>query len=411
MGEGIVEATILKWLKKEGESIDEGDSVLEIATDKVDSEVPAPYSGVLEKILAKEGEVITIGKPIAIIKSKNIDIKSDNEKNESKIHIKPKNKSSIKISNKVSYLGSNTPIRNNFDNRFYSPLVRKISKESNLDENDLSQIPGSGIEGRLTKNDIKKYLEHKNSKTPTPLISLPISPGDEVVEMDRVRKLIAKKMVTIQNSIPQVISFVEGDVTKIVEWKTKYRDLYYKKYGLYLTYTPLLIEAIVEAIKDFPMINSTIIGDKIIKKKAINIGMAVSLPNDNLIVPVIKHADKLSLKDLTFKINDLSKRARNNNLKPDETTEATYSISNIGTFNNIMGTPMITPPQVAVMALGAIKQRPDVIKTDKGNEIAIRSKIILSHAYDHRIIDGAMGGNFANKVASILENFDSNRKI
>ena len=414
MGEGIMEATIIKWLKKEGDSFEEGDSILEIATDKVDSEVPAPHSGKLEKILASEGAVIATNNAIAIINTNNEIKKIISKTNNT--DIQPKTNSSNKENILTQFSNSQPPninIENRVNDRFYSPLVKKIATEAGVSQDDLAKIPGSGTSGRLTKNDIQKYIQYSNSNIVNPLSisSPPISPGDELLEMDRVRKLISKKMVITLNTIPQVTSFVEADVTNVVEWKTKNRDPFYKKYELPLTYTPILIEAIIKALKEFPLVNSYIMGDKIIKKKAINIGMAVNLPNNNLIVPVIKHADKLNLKELTHKISDLSKRARSNNLKPSEIAEATYSISNIGTFNSLMGTPIITPPQVAVMALGAIKNKPDVVKTEKGSEIAIRSKIILSHTYDHRIIDGAMGGNFANQVAVFLEDFDLDRKI
>ena len=428
MGESVVEGTVLSWLKNVGEPIEEDESVLEVATDKVDTEIPATHAGVLKEILAQEGDVITVGTPIAIIETATeandtapvpaIETPSNPSEKAGKIL-------ETAISSASSPNGNGVP-RTSEAGKFYSPLVRSIAKEEKIPVGELDAINGSGKEGRVTKSDILAYVKTRKSggvvATPTTVITpntttthqpilVATNGEDEVIEMDRMRKMIAERMVASKHISPHVTSFVEADVTKMVAWRNKVKDSFKARVGNSLTFTPILIEAIVKAIKDFPLINVQVDGGKIVKKAAINIGMATALPSGNLIVPVIHNADQLSLLGLANKVNDLAKRARENKLKPDELQGGTYTISNVGSFGNVMGTPIIMQPQVAIMALGAIQKKPSVIETPEGDMIGIRSKMFLSHSYDHRVVDGALGGMFVRKVADYLEAYDLARAI
>jgi 2-oxoglutarate dehydrogenase E2 component (dihydrolipoamide succinyltransferase) len=447
MGESIMEGTVLKWLKKVGDRIEEDESVLEVATDKVDTEVPAIQGGILRQILAQEGEVVAIGHAIAII-----DTESDRD------HSMPLNGAIQGTVNGQEEATRNVqqlqaPVQQPDSNpapaeaapepepaktdspfgRFYSPLVMNIARQEGIPMKELDQIPGTGLEGRVTKKDILTYLENRAQApaaagpspaeiqaAPAPAVptaaepSLPavsVSGGQEIIEMDRMRKMIAQRMVESKRIAPHVTSFVEADVTNIVLWRNKIKDAYLKREGENLTYTPIIIEAVAKAVKDFPMINISVEGDNIIKKRDINIGVAVALANGNLIVPVIKNADQMNLNGLSKKVNDLANRARNNKLSPDDLSDGTYTISNVGSFGNVMGTPIIMQPQVAILALGAIKKKPAVIETPEGDLIGIRHFMFLSHSYDHRVVDGSLGGMFVKRVADYLEGFDVNRTI
>ncbi len=419
MGESIMEATILKWLKKPGDKIEQDESVLEVATDKVDTEVPSTHAGVLKEILAKEGEVVKVGKPIAIIATEAgatvvtapaTPVVSVETKAETKsVTAAPVNGKGASHSAVVDFKNSS---------RFYSPLVKNIAKAENIAVAELETVSGSGAEGRVTKKDILAYVQNRKlgqsiaiTRNVTPLVPATITPGDEVVPMDRMRKMIAERMVDSKRVSPHVTSYVEADVTNIVFWREKVKHEFQKKEGESITYTPIFIEAIVNAIKDFPMINIQVDGDRIIKKKEINIGVAVALPSGNLIVPVIKNANQYSLVGLTKAVNDLAKRARENKLKPDELAGGTFTVTNVGSFGNVMGTPIIMQPQVAIMAVGAIRKMPAVIDTPYGDAIAIRHKMFLSHSYDHRVVDGALGGSFVRCVADYLEKFDVSRAV
>ncbi len=426
MGESVMEGTILKWLKKEGDKIQQDESVLEVATDKVDTEVPATYAGVLKQILVKEGQVVQVGSPIAVIDTEaDVKVASSNSasgKNEVEKTIVQKNTTSTTIKQEVLKQETKTTT----SNRFYSPLVLSIAKQEGISMQELDQVPGTGVEGRVTKKDILAYLEQrttsdvkkvahvqtnntKNEYVSTPAVS--VTGNVEIVEMDRMRKVIAQRMVESKRISAHVTSFVEADMTNVVLWRNKIKDEFKKKEGQNITFTPLFMEAVVKALKDFPMVNASVDGDRIIIKKDINIGMAVALPSGNLIVPVIKRADQLNLVGLTKQVNDLAERARLNKLGPDDLTDGTYTISNVGSFGNLMGTPIILQPQVAILATGAIKKKPAVIETEQGDLIGIRHMMFLSHSYDHRIIDGALGGMFVRRVADYLEGFDVDRKI
>lgn len=426
MGESIMEATVLSWLKKPGDKIEQDESVLEVATDKVDTEVPSTHGGILQEILAKEGEVVKIGKPIAII---NTVAQEERPVSAPDQKVVSKEKGEVEKTELVGVHsnGSNhsTPDFKSSP-RFYSPLVKNIAKEENITVTELDAIHGSGAEGRVTKKDILNYVEHRKIgatiqqvERPAASVSSPsssgipasINAGDEIIEMDRMRKMIAQRMVDSKRIAPHVTSFVEADVTSIVFWRNKVKNEFQKRDGDVLTFTPIFIEAVVNAIKDFPMINIQVDGDKIIRKKDINIGMAVALPTGNLIVPVIKNADQYSIGGLAKIVNDVAKRARENKLKPDELAGGTFTISNVGSFGNVMGTPIIVQPQVGIIALGAIQKKPSVLETPYGDVIAIRHKMFLSHSYDHRVVDGALGGSVVRRVADYLEKFDVNRTI
>lgn len=423
MGESIMEATILTWLKKPGDKIEQDESVLEVATDKVDTEVPSTHAGILKEILAKEGEVVKVGKPIAIITTEasvgnSATPVTPEPKKESRKVAKEVAEPVVNGSNGVSH--ATTDFKSS--NRFYSPLVKNIAKEENISVAELDAISGSGLEGRVTKKDILGYVQNRKlgksipatpvkSVSSAPLVPASISAGDEIIEMDRMRKMIAERMVDSKRISPHVTSFVEADVTNIVFWRNKMKNEFQKREGDTLTFTPIFIEAVILAIKDFPMINIQVDGDKIIKKKDINIGMAVALPTGNLIVPVIKNADQYNLTGLAKVVNDLAKRARESKLKPDELSSGTFTVSNVGSFGNVMGTPIIMQPQVGILALGAIQKKPAVIETPYGDAIAIRHKMFLSHSYDHRVVDGSLGGMLVRRVADYLEKFDINRGV
>ncbi|MEQ8686567.1 MAG: dihydrolipoamide acetyltransferase family protein [Imperialibacter sp.] len=412
MGESIMEGTILSWLKKPGETIEQDESVLEVATDKVDTEVPATHAGVLKEILAKEGEVVQVGKAIAII-----EIEGSGE-NGHATDASENGKDAVALATEMVDTAvaavSHAPVAKPSSDRFYSPLVMSIAKEEKISTSELEGIPGTGKEGRVTKNDILAYIQTRG-KGAAPKVAEPVkitySGDDEIIEMDRMRKMIAERMLSSRQISAHVTSFVEVDVTNVVNWRNKWKRPFLEKEKAALTYTPIFIEAIVKAIKDFPMINISVDGTKIIRHQAVHIGMAVALPSGNLIVPVIKNADKLSLLGITHAVNDLAERARTNSLKPDELSGGTYTISNVGGFGNIMGTPIIMQPQVAIMAVGAVKKKPAVIETPQGDFIGIRHMMFLSHSYDHRVVDGALGGMFVRKVADYLEQFDVSRGI
>jgi 2-oxoglutarate dehydrogenase E2 component (dihydrolipoamide succinyltransferase) len=466
MGESIMEGTILKWLKKVGDKIEQDESVLEVATDKVDTEVPAMYAGILKEILANEGAVIEVGKPIAIISTEaEAENKEANGKSAEQEKQIPGNEQVTVLEEQIASIattnGSNR-LSQPASGRFYSPLVLTIAREENISMQELEYIPGSGMDKRVTKKDILNYIANR-PKNAVPADTLPlqkeaveqqasveslvnrsetkpeitkaepvvsgngmeekvnVQPGTspsvsysgraDIIEMDRMRKMIAQRMVESKRISPHVTSFVEADVTNIVYWRNRVKNDFKAKEGDAITFTPIFIEAVAKALKDFPMINASVEGDKIIVKKDINIGMAVALPSDNLIVPVIKHADQLNLVGLTKKVNELARRARENKLTPDDLANGTFTTSNVGSFGNVMGTPIIVQPQVAIMAFGTVQKKPAVIETPLGDTIGVRHFMFLSHSYDHRVIDGAMGGKFVRKVADYLEAFDLNRKV
>lgn len=419
MGESIMEATILNWLKKPGDKIDQDESVLEVATDKVDTEVPSTHGGILKEIIAKQGEVVQVGKAIAIISTEG------NEEVAVVIPALEKKPVKDKTENKpapVQVVANGSPaptVDFKTASRFYSPLVKNIAKEESIPVSELETLSGSGADGRVTKKDILSYVQNRKlgqsistfQKTTAPLVPASISAGDEIIQMDRMRKMIAERMVDSKRTAAHVTSFVEADVTNVVFWRNKMKHEFQNREGDSLTFTPIFIEALVLAIKDYPMINIQLDGDRIIKKKDINIGMAVALPSGNLIVPVIKNADQYNITGLAKAVNDLAKRARENKLKPDELSGGTFTISNVGSFGNVMGTPIIMQPQVGIIAVGAIQKKPAVIETPYGDAIAIRHKMFLSHSYDHRVVDGSLGGSVVRRVADYLEKFDITRSI
>jgi 2-oxoglutarate dehydrogenase E2 component (dihydrolipoamide succinyltransferase) len=423
MGESVAEATIIKWLKKEGDKIAADETVLEIATDKVDSEIPSTAEGTLVKRLFNEGDVVQVGKAIAIIST---DANAAVETPEVKTPVAAQT-NTVQKELAASAVKENVTLEKSASGKFYSPLVKNIAKQEGISMTELESISGTGMNGRVTKNDILAYIPNKGKQSlaqpkvvqeaistngaahAKPAVS--VNAGDEIIEMDRMRKLIADHMVMSKHTSPHVTSFVEADVTNIVKWRDKMKGQFEKREGEKLTFTPIFIEALVKAIKEFPMINVSLDGSKIIKRKNINIGMATALPSGNLIVPVIKNADMLNLTGLTKQVNDLANRARANKLSPDEIQGGTYTITNVGSFGNVMGTPIINQPQVAIMAVGAIKKKPAVIETPDGDLIGIRHFMYLSHSYDHRIVDGSLGGKFVRKVADYLEQWDINREF
>ena len=485
MGESVAEATIIKWLKKPGDYIEADDAVMEIATDKVDSEVPSPVSGRLVEQLCKEDDVVQVGAVIAVIETEI------NQQQAAPAPVAPPppaaTPSTVAEPAKPVVSGANIPgmdqlaarpaaqFNDDIKNspRFYSPLVKHIAQQESIGAAELDSIPGTGADGRLTKDDLLNYIQAKQngrttesapvapsqpapvvqeaksspqqvyqappvqqqqapqappvpktieqpqpdtSKTPTQepartRTTSSMSGVDEVIEMDRMRRLIADHMVMSKHTSPHVTSFVEVDVTALVMWREKIKSSFEKREGEKITFTPIFIEAVVKAIKDLPMINVTVSGTQIIKKGAINISMATALPNGNLIVPVIKKADELNLLGITKAVNDLASRARTGKLQPDDVKDGTFTITNVGTFGNVMGTPIINQPQVAILAVGAIKKKPAVIETPEGDVIAIRHMMFLSLSYDHRVVDGSLGGSFVRRVADYLENWDANRAI
>ncbi|MDB5263134.1 MAG: 2-oxoglutarate dehydrogenase [Adhaeribacter sp.] len=437
MGESIMEGTILKWLKKVGDPIEEDESVLEVATDKVDTEVPAIQAGTLHELLAQEGDVVAVGKVIAIIQTAEGENIQHPDAHITQANLGANLQPAPTPDNDVPAVAPPMPTPapaaerlGVTEGRFYSPLVMNIARQEGIAMRELDQVPGSGLEGRVTKHDIMAYLENRKTQraepykapapaedTPAPAVAATTKPAvsvsgqNEIIEMDRMRKMIAQRMVESKRISAHVTSFVEADVTNMVLWRNRNKDQYQKREGEKLTFTPILIEAVAKAIKDFPMINVSVEGDTIIKKRDINIGMAVALPSGNLIVPVIKKADQVNLNGLTKRVNDLANRARTNKLGADDLADGTYTISNVGTFGNIMGTPIILQPQVAIMAFGAIKKKPAVIETPEGDLIGIRHFMFLSHSYDHRVVDGSLGGMFVQRVAHYLETFDLNTTI
>ncbi len=424
MGEGVMEATIISWMFNEGDTVNEDDSVVEIATDKVDSDVPTPVSGKIIKILKQKDEIAKIGEPIAILEvagageliaEQTQEPKSAEEVKTQIPTIEPEVVKGLEeaMANLTSSIGES--------DLYLSPLVKSIAQQEKISESELQTIKGSGLEGRITKEDILSFVANRTAAV-TPQAAAPSTPavvsapvkvaaGDEIIQMDRVRKIIADAMVKSKHTAPHVTSFIETDVTNVVKWRMKHKDLFEKREGERLTYMPIFVKAIVKAIQDFPMINVSVDGDKIIKKKNINIGMATALPDGNLIVPVIKNADQLSLSGLAKAINDLAFRARNKKLKPEDTQGATYTISNVGGFGNLMGTPIIPQPQVAILAVGAIVKKPAVLETKDGDVIAIRNLMFMSHSYDHRVVDGSLGGMFLKHVHDYLQNWDMNTEI
>ena len=445
MGESVAEATIIKWLKDEGETIEAEESVLEIATDKVDSEVPAPEDGILVKKLFNEDDVVQVGQAIAIIQTENgeLSVQAAAPKTEVTSSENGEAPAAALEAEKMVANGAAVAaieIPRSANGKFYSPLVRSIAKEEGVSLEELEALNGSGSEGRVTKADILDYVDNRGTapapsagtakaspapaaaplapsapkkSAPAPKAAPPVSMSgnDEIIEMDRMRKMIAEHMIMSKHTSPHVTSFVEADVTNLVNWRNKVKGEFLQREGQKITFTPLLIEALVKAIKDFPLINVSVDGDKIIKRGNINIGMAAALPSGNLIVPVIKNADNFNLIGLTKHVNDLAARARANKLTPDEISGGTYTLTNVGTFGNVMGTPIINQPQVAIRAAGAIVKKPAVIETPEGDMIGIRHKMFLSHSYDHRVVDGALGGMFVRRVADYLEQFDPVREF
>lgn len=418
MGESIMEGTILSWLKKEGDHIEEDESILEVATDKVDTEVPSIHSGILKQILAKEGDVVAVGKPIAIIAVK--------ENGESKEVSPTTGAEEAVLEEEAPTPGAAQTFGDHTNNlgksdkpatgRFYSPLVLNIAKQEQIPMQELELIAGRGRDGRVTKKDILAYLENRGKAGQArvdelPRTSITIGGEDEIIQMDRMRKMIAQRMLDSKRISPHVTSFVEADVTNVVLWRNRVKNIFKEREGDTLTLTPIFIEAVVKALKDYPMMNISVDGDKIIKRKDINIGMAVALPTGNLIVPVIHKADLLSLGGLTKKVNELVRKSRENKLTADDLSGGTYTISNVGSFGNVMGTPIIVQPQVGIIALGTVVKKPAVVETPNGDAIAIRHKMFLSHSYDHRVVDGALGGMFVRRVADFLERFDVKRDI
>ena len=417
MGESVIEGTILNWLKEIGDVIEQDESVLEVATDKVDTEVPAIYGGILKEILAKKGEVIQVGNPIARIETNKLTNDGDDLVLLPEREIATVNDKAVVVQTKVTEARA-------ANNGFFSPLILLIAKEENISLADLATIAGSGKDKRLTKKNLLAYLAQRKSDrpaTPASVQKIPLVPeaktqtkvapttaaiDDEIIEMDRVRKMIAERMLASRRLSAHVTSFVEVDLTRVVRWRTAQKHIFKEKYSHTLTFTPIFVMAVTQALQDFPMMNISVDGSKIIKKKRINIGIAVALPIGNLIVPVVHDANHLNLVGLALKISDLVKRARENKLKPDELSGGTYTLSNVGTFGNVLGTPIIMQPQVGIMAFGAIAKKPTVIETPEGDLIGIRSKMFLSHSYDHRVVDGALGGMFVRRVADHLEAFD-----
>lgn len=433
MGEGVMEATIISWLFNEGDSVKEDDSVVEIATDKVDSDVPTPVSGKIVKILKQKDEVAKVGEAIAILEIAGEGETVAQQPQQPKTAEEVKTELPQPTAEDIRELEKplqNQPAAEFSGDLYLSPLVKSIAQQENISETELKSIKGSGLEGRITKEDILAYVsnrgqvkaEPKVDQTPAaqpvqaesaPVEAVPVQvgEGDEIIQMDRVRKIIADAMVNSKRISPHVTSFIETDVTNVVKWRAKNKAIFEKREGEKLTFMPIFVKAVVKAIQDYPLINVSVDGDKIIKKKNINIGMATALPDGNLIVPVIKNADQLSLSGLAKAINDLAHRARNKKLKPEDTQGATYTISNVGSFGNLMGTPIIPQPQVAILAIGAIVKKPAVLETPDGDVIAIRQLMFMSHSYDHRVVDGSLGGMFLKHVHDYLENWDLNTEI
>lgn len=426
MGESVAEATITSWLKEVGDTIEMDEAVVEIATDKVDSEVPSEVSGTLVEILFEKDAVVQVGDTIAIIET-SADVNPTIV--EKTIVEEPKEVEEVeKTIEKAAEIVATPILKTSDSGKFYSPLVRNIAQTEGISIEELETIDGSGKEGRVTKEDILQFVANKKSahksaikevETPKkvventikeqPKVPVSVNGGDEIIEMSRMGKLIAKHMVDSVQTSAHVQSFIEIDVTNIVKWRDKVKDAFFKREGEKLTFTPILMHTVAATIKKYPMINITVDGDKIIKRKNINLGMAAALPDGNLIVPVIKNADQLNLVGMTKQVNDLANRARINQLKPDEIQNGTYTVTNVGSFGSVMGTPIINQPQVAILALGAIRKVPAVIETPEGDFIGIRQKMFVSHSYDHRVVNGALGGMFISTLKDILESWDVNQ--
>jgi 2-oxoglutarate dehydrogenase E2 component (dihydrolipoamide succinyltransferase) len=426
LGESIIEATITKWLVKEGDSIAEEDHLVEIATDKVDSEIPSPVDGKVLKLKFKEGDVVPVGAIIALIDTGDGEENASYDDTDQKVE---KGKEAVKTKKPEPDTSSENSdsqeatINFSDSKKFYSPLVRSIAKKEKVTVEELDNLSGSGKDGRVTKGDLLKFIDNKQSSpekpsaqpadkpalTQPPKVSA--SSGDEVLEMDRMRRLIADHMVMSKHTSPHVTMYHEVDMTAVTLWRNRIKDAFENREGEKLTYTPILVEAAARVLKELPLVNSSVDGYNIIKRKHINIGMATALPNGNLIVPVIKNADQKNLAGLAKDVNDLANRARNNKLNPDEIQGGTFTITNFGQFGNLTGDPIINQPQVAILGVGTIRKKPVVIETPQGDTIAIRYIMILSMAFDHRIVDGSLGGMFLKKVAEYLENFDDNRTV
>ncbi len=420
LGESIKEATILAWLKNEGDRIEEDEMVLEVATDKVDSEVPSTVSGVLKSILFAANDVVEVGKTIAIIEMDDATSSAKDTADKSEVTEKKKTTSFVKRKSKQKKAITNATQNNN---TFFSPLIIAVAKEKHISFEELARIPATGKDGRLRKSDLFKYVDEGRPSQfvqptaeldPTayriPQLNLDKGTG-KIVKMDRMRQMIADHMVYSKHTSPHVTAYVEADLTEMVNWRNEHKVAFQEKYDCKLTFTPLFVEAVAKAVKDFPMINASIDGENIIVKEHINIGMATALPSGNLIVPVVKDADNKSLAELSKKVNELAGKARDNKLKADDIQGGTFTISNVGTFGSLMGTPIINQPEVAILAIGIIKKRAEVIETEKGDEIAIRSMMYLSLSFDHRVVDGYLGGSFLRRIADYFEQFDTNRKL
>ena len=427
MGEGVMEATIITWLFSEGDTVKEDDSVVEIATDKVDSDVPTPVSGKIVKILKQKDEVAKVGEAIAILEIEGEGGNTASEEVAAETPASAPDTETLKTIEEPLKASASAEFSGDL---YLSPLVKSIAQQENISESELKTIKGSGLEGRITKEDILAYVKNRGNQaapqtspvqqaapapqpvqTSAPAATITAAAGDEIIPMDRMRKIIAENMVKAKQIAPHVTSFIETDVTNVVKWRNKNKAIFEKREGEKLTFMPIFVKAVVKAIQDFPMINVSINGENIIKKKNINIGMATALPDGNLIVPVIKNADQLSLSGLAKAINDLAYRARNRKLKPEDTQGATYTISNVGSFGNLMGTPIIPQPQVAILAIGAIVKKPAVLETADGDVIAIRNLMFMSHSYDHRVVDGSLGGMMLKHVHDYLQNWDLNTEI
>ncbi|PPK87905.1 2-oxoglutarate dehydrogenase E2 component (dihydrolipoamide succinyltransferase) [Neolewinella xylanilytica] len=444
MGESIIEATILNWVKRVGDAVEVDDTVLEIATDKVDSEVPSPVAGTIREIRFEVDSTVAVGEVIALIETEaGAEVEASpavapaavqEETPDSPPATTPEAEANTAPAPRRETDAENEPgtPEKSENGRFYSPLVRTIAEKEGIGQAELDQIPGTGNGGRVNKSDIQAYLRRRDNRfitgpgkaaptVGTPATTLPPPPpvapagslasgsSDEIIEMDRMRKLIADHMVDSKRTSPHVTSFIEVDVTDIVNWREGIKQDFQQKHGEKITYTPIFIEAVAKAIKDFPLVNVSVDGTRIIKKADINVGMAAALPSGNLIVPVIRNADRLNLMGLTKQVNDLAARARQNKLKPEEIRDGTFTVTNVGTFGNVMGTPIINQPQVAILAVGAIRKKPAVVETEYGDLIAVRQMMFMSLSYDHRVVDGFLGGSFLRRIGDYLEAFDPQR--
>ena len=424
MGESVAEATITNWVKNVGDTVEQDETIVEVATDKVDSEVPTEVGGKIVEILFQKDDVVQVGQTIAIIETEGgaSEPTADPVKEEAPA-------AAIQVEKAVVAAQETAHADFGSSDKFFSPLVKNIAKEEGISVDELEKINGTGKDGRITKSDILDYVKNRGTQaaasvqntvaTPAPVAqpvaskAAPVSVNgqDEIVEMDRMRKMIAHHMVQSVQTSAHVQSFIEVDVTNIVNWRNKVKSTFEKREGEKLTFTPIFMEAVAKALKDFPMMNISVDGDYIVKKRNINLGMAAALPNGNLIVPVIKNADQLNLVGMAKAVNDLANRARIGKLKPDDTQGGTYTVTNVGTFGSVFGTPIINQPQVGILALGAIRKIPAVVETPEGDFIGIRQKMYLSHSYDHRVVDGALGGQFVQRVAQYLEAFDVSREV